>query len=187
MTNLARQAVDYRGWHDAGTFCPLKDSLNFYYNMIKFASSQLPEGCVRRKRMGPHESISDVVVFESPGPVSLSNRLQLDLPVGRAMFLFEIPGTIIRRPPPNLVVLMSPPPPVTAQPPPPPKLTVEDQIRAESLEKWRDVVKKARMMSSKKAEEHGRRMKQQIIDDLCKEFGMSRGELKSIVPQAFRP
>ena len=55
VTNLAPQAVDFTGWHEAGKVCPLKDSLNFRYNMVKFASSGLPEGCVRRTRMEPQK------------------------------------------------------------------------------------------------------------------------------------
>ena len=111
--------------------------------MIKFAGSELPVGCVRRKRLEPQETVDDVVVFESPSVVTVLTRLELDLPLGAARFLFTIPGTIIRKPPPQVIGMV----PVALAPresesPPRRQPTLEEQILADYERRWAEVARR---------------------------------------------
>ncbi len=100
VSNLSGQPVEYRGWHDARTYCTLKGPLNRNYRMFLFARSELPEGCVRTVRLQPRGAVRDMIVFENPGLATIGS-LELDLPplpYGASQpFRFTIPGSMIRR------------------------------------------------------------------------------------------
>jgi hypothetical protein len=139
-------------------------------------------------------------------------RFDLDLPLGYSMYRFQIPWSLIQRPPliaPSLRTVKAPPPvppqpvpsrpvpsrpvpsrpvrpqPVPAQPKtqaPSNQATTRKQILADYKEKWAQAQRIAKSKSRKTAQEYLRARKQEIISEVAEKFGVTRQDVKGIVP-----
>ncbi len=191
VTNLSPKPLAFVGWHSGGVAATLRDNSRNYFNFIKFKAPELPKGCVERVDVQPGETVTDILVFEAP--TALLNNMwiipptlsfELDLPLDGKVFRFIIPGPLIKRPAPTLVarpVSPTPPPaPVPAQAPSPP--SVEEQVLADYKRSWAQAARAAKAKSSSRASEYLRARKQEIISELAKKYGISRSDVKGIIP-----
>jgi len=191
VSNLSAHPVNYRGWHDARTYCTLKGSLNRVYSMFLFARSELPEGCVRTVRLEPRATVQDMIVFEDPGLATIGS-LELDLPplpYGASQpFRFTIPGSMIRRRSAQSSRMVPPATPSATPPLPPTQREVgeAERIRAEADRKWDEVEKTARRKSRAQSEDLYKRERVRIRDELMNKHQIDRDELRRLVPYLFK-
>jgi hypothetical protein len=191
VSNLSGKPVEYRGWHDARSYCTLRGPLNRVYRMLRFEGPELPEGCVRTVRLPPRGTVRDMIVFEDPDLATIAS-LQLELPplspLAPQPVQFTIPGSMIRRrSAPALQMVPTPTPSATSYPPAARRDVSEaERIRAEADRKWDSVDKAARHKSRTNLLDFYKRERVRIREELSKKYQIERDELKRIVPYLFK-
>jgi hypothetical protein len=191
VSNLSGQPVEYRGWHDARSYCTLKGPLNGVYHMLRFEGSELPEGCVRTVRLPPRGTVRDMIVFEDRDLAAIAS-LQLELPprspVAPQPVQFTIPGSKIRRgSAPSLGMGSTSTPSATPYPPVARRGVSEaERIRAEAERKWDSIEKAARRKSRTNLVDFYKRERVKIRGELSNKYQIDRDELNRIVPYLFK-
>lgn len=195
VTNLAQQAVSYRGLQYSDASFVLRDIDRNYYNRVKFFPGEFPDDCVEERNIEPGSTITDLVVFEPPNAPYKS--LELDLPVSSdSTFRFTIPNSMIRRavpvagnPPP---VAMAPaaagtpkqadPKAVPAKPAGLDDLKRRSLILSEYRELWTQTERRAKSMSYDRGRQYKRTRRTEILDSLSEKYKISRDDLRLILP-----
>lgn len=199
VTNLADKPVNYTGWQYATGAVLLKDTDRNYYNRIRFAPGEHPDGCVESAVIQPAETIKDVLVFEPPSV--LNRNLELDLPLSEeSVFRFVVPlvmmlpraapkGQLIVRQPAGTTPAPSSTAPNGAQPDgefPKPSPTQNPTLRrtiiAEYREQWGQVERRAKGMSYDRGRQFKRTRRTEILDGLSEKYKVTVDDLRSILP-----
>jgi hypothetical protein len=191
IDNRSGQPIAYKGWHYAQNLPILKDAKSkATYRCIKFMPIDLPRDCVSQATIQAGGSIVDLLVFEPPAFPYPSLELDLPSPIGYDTYKSYIPIELIQvvEDEPAQVADAAPQSATGTRPaskPEPTKrqLTRDEQIRAEYLEKWSEVVEIANDKPANRAGEYKRREKLRIQDELCKKYKVTKPDLKVILPQ----
>jgi hypothetical protein len=183
--NRSGQPLEYKGWHFARNLPTLKDAkTKTSYGSVKYFPIDLPQDCIPQTVIPTGGSILDLLVFDPPAFPYPSLELDLPSPIWYNTYKFYIPMDLIERveeePAPLADAPLLPVPEKCLQPKRQP--TREEQILAEYLEKWSEIVQIASNKGSRAADYKSRR-KQELVDELCKNYKLTRQDLKAIIPK----
>ena len=190
IDNRSGQSVDYKGWHFARNQPTLRDAkTKAPYECIKFMPIVLPRDCVSQAVIPAGGSIVDLLVFDPPEYPYPSLELDLPSPIGNGTYRYYIPIELIEvvEDDPAQVADAQPQPGLENQPAAKPEakkpLSRDDQIRAEYLEKWSEVLEVAKEKSGTRATDYKRSKRLSIQENLVKKYKVTKEELKSILPR----